>query len=171
MASKRIIEIWVKILDGAKICNKYSKHEIYSFLSSIDFWCLAYFDQKKKEKETKLTINCLSFILSNFLVQTLPCSWKHKKTHWKVAYLSLNCRNFSTVEKWPGLTRRLKTRIAFSMFPILGTNLWLPPSLVMDMSGERSCKSSFLASENKTKYVWTLCQDLLITTLHLCIQS
>ena len=151
-----------------KICNKYSKHEIYSFLSSIDCWCLAYFDQKKKEKEMKLTINCLSFILSNFLEQTLLCPWSPP---WKEAYFSFNCWNFSTAEKWPGLPRQLETHIAFSMFPILGTNLWLPPSLVMDMSGERSCKSSFLASENKTKYVWTLCQDLLITTLHLCIQS
>ena len=37
----------------------------------------------------------------------------------------------------------------------------------MDMSGERSCKSSLLASENKTKYVWTLCQTTLISFLHL----
>ena len=47
---------------------------------------------------------------------------KHEKQPSKVAYFFQYC------QKLPGLPRQLKTHIAFSMFPILDTNLWLPPA-------------------------------------------
>ena len=67
IASKRIIEIWVKILDGAKICIKYSKHEHYSFPPTIDCRHFAYFDPEKAH----LKKNCLTLMLINFYVQML----------------------------------------------------------------------------------------------------
>ena len=48
----------------------------------------------------------------------------HENQPSKVGYFIKSAEIFGTVKKRPGLLRQLKTHIAFSMFPILGTHLW-----------------------------------------------
>ena len=48
--------------------------------------------------------------------------WSLKKT-LKSKILQRNCRNFQYCPNQPGLHRQLKVQIAFSMIPLLGTNL------------------------------------------------
>ena len=54
---------------------------------------------------------------------------------------SSHFRDFPDSTNQPGMPRQLKTHIAFSMFPILGTNLWHQPwileyPLVLQANGE-----------------------------------
>ena len=110
----------------AKICIKYSKHESSSFSFTIDCRCLAFFSlllQSTFEHQT-WALQCAETLILYFFVHK-----KMKKTPSKVGYFSKIAEIFCMYcKKQPGLPRQLHTHIAFSMFPILGTDLWFKAS-------------------------------------------
>ena len=64
--------------------------------------------------------NWSSFHFVNQILSACFSPWKPAKSR----ILYQNCRNFQYCPNLPNLPRQLKTHIVFSVFPILGTNLW-----------------------------------------------
>ena len=69
---------------------------------------------------------------------------------WKLSYvlhgkIVVVWKMISDCPNQPNLPRELKTRIAFSMFPILDTNLWLYPF----------CKGRYLGERKKWDFFFT----------------
>ena len=111
MASKRIIEIWVKILDRAKMCIKYSKHGHYSFSHTSNCVCLGLFWPQKVYSNAQIIL-FLNFTSINFLVGTLQCSetlifylfvcietWRNQT--FKAGHFSKIAEMFSTAKNDP----------------------------------------------------------------------
>ena len=115
-----------------KVCIKYWKqgHYNYSFSSTIDWPVLTPIPNHILKTElTFFYLLCYLIIFCTFL----------KKPSSKTGCFSKFAETFSTAKKTDQVCpEQLKTQIAFSMFPILGTNLWFTKKLPIPSTMKRS---------------------------------
>ena len=137
-----------------KICIKYRKHGSSSFSFAIDCRCSAYFDPKKYILKPKFDFFfAFMLIINQYNGQKLSfCTCfsleKMTKTPSKVGYFGKIAEVLSTAKS---ARSAQKVEKYFSMFPILGTNLWFHYYLVLEVMWGQPIKLIQVASNSELR--------------------